>query len=46
MTGKESKPYTYDDYVKETDQTTQKIKDVLTTPVDMSTIDTSNIRKR
>ena len=46
MTGKESKPYSYEDYVTDTDQTTEKIKDVLTTPVDMSTIDTSNIRKR
>ena len=46
MTGKESKPYTYEDYVTETDKTTEKIKDVLTTPVDMSKIDTSNIRRR
>ena len=46
MTGEKSKPYTYEDYVTETDKTTEKIKDVLTTPVDMSKIDTSNIRRR
>jgi hypothetical protein len=46
MTGKENKPYTYKDYVTDTNETTKKIKDVITTPVDMSTIDTTNIRRR
>ena len=46
MTGTEPKTYTYEDYLKDTEQTTQKIKDVITTPVDMSEIDTTNIRRR
>ena len=46
MTGEKPKSYTYDDYLKETGETTKKIKDVITTPVDMSTIDTTNIRRR
>ena len=45
MTGKESKPYTYEDYKKSTDETTQKIIDTVTIPVDLQDIDTSNIRK-
>ena len=45
ITGEKSKPYTYEDYVTNTDETTQKIKDVITTPVDMSKIDTTNTRK-
>ena len=45
ITGKKSRPYSYDDYIKETEETTKKIKDVITTPVDMSTIDRSNIRR-
>ena len=45
ITGKESKPYTYEDYQKSTDETTQKIVDTVTTPVDLQDIDTSNIRR-
>jgi len=45
LTGKENKPYTYQDYVGDTDETTQKIIDTVTTPVDLQDIDTSNIRK-
>jgi hypothetical protein len=45
MTGKEAKPYTYKDYIKSTDETTKKVIDTVTTPVDLQTIDTSNIRK-
>ena len=45
MTGKKAKPYTYEDMQKNTDETTQKIVDTITTPVDLQNIDTSNIRK-
>ena len=45
MTGKKPEPYTYDDYKKSTDETTQKIIDTVTIPVDLQDIDTSNIRK-
>jgi len=45
ITGKESKPYSYKDYQKSTDETTQKIIDTVTIPVDLQDIDTSNIRK-
>ena len=46
LTGKEPVATSYEDMIKETEENTQKIKDVLTTPVDMSKIDTTNIRKR
>ena len=45
LTGKKSKPYTYEDMQKSTDETTQKIIDTVTTPVDLQDIDTSNIRR-
>ena len=39
-------PTSYEDMVKETEENTQKIKNLITTPVDMSKIDTTNIRRR
>ena len=46
ITGEKPVPTSYEDMLKNTEDTTQKIKDVITTPVDMSKIDTTNIRKR
>jgi len=46
LTGKEPVATSYEDMIKETEENTEKIKNVLTTPVDMSKIDTTNIRRR
>ena len=45
ITGKKPVPTSYEDMLKDTEETTQKIKDVITTPIDMSKIDTTNTRK-
>ena len=46
LTGKKPVPTSYGDMLKETEENTQKIKNLITTPVDMSKIDTTNIRRR